>query len=861
MEKVNNTLKKNIISIMKLAFIGLIVLFVIISITKEIKSVNLAETLLLIRNFSNFSILFLIILGILAVSSITLYDFLIVKYLKLDIKPLVIFNISYLASTINNVSGLGGLTGASIRSMLFKKNTNSKDEIIDYNLLLIPSTAIGLPIMALISLIKYENFSNVFDQYKILILALIGFFIYLVIYPFIDKIFYNRINKVKIEINHRVRYILKFKLLIVSTIEWLLAYSLFLYILKNFNSDINIFTVFSVFTLGSIAGIVSMLPGGVGSFDIVILAGLQGSGLSTEHILASLILYRVFYYIIPLLIGVVLTLVIQTQSEDSSIKILKFEKIQGIITYTTGITNLLLSILVFLSGIILLTSALIPSLTDNLKLATKLLSFPILHLSRQLSISVGILLLVISKDIRMKVKRAYKSTWWLLAFGVIFTFTKGFDFEEAIFLIFVMILLRLSKESFYRKSLPFDPFSRIIISVIGLVGIIIYTKLSHIILLDFFKAENIKNIIIKGFVNYKTNGIIPYISLILFLVIWELTKQRIDKDDRYEKLNEEKLADYLQDNQGSYLTHLAYLGDKHIFFSSDDVVFLYEKAYKTIVILGDPIGDYEKFSTAIDEFHNFIDEYGYKSVFYEVSENLLSLYHEQGYYFFKLGETALVDLKTFNISHPSSRDFRNKLSRFKRDGYTFQMLEKNSVDEEFYSQLKEISDEWLDNRSEMGFSLGFINKEYINKSKIGIIKNNETGLIIAFASLIPKYDNENSISIDLMRFRKEVPSNTMEFLILNLILTLQTLNYKTLNLGMAPLSNVGENKNAHIKERIAHIIFTNIKSIYNFNGLRKYKEKFNPQWEGRYLAYEDITSLPTSLIESALLIHSKNKRN
>lgn len=119
MEKINITLKKNLVSIMKLAFIGLIVLFVIISITKEIKSVNLAETLLLIRNFSNFYILFLMILGVLAVSSITLYDFLIVKYLKLDIKPLVIFNISYLASTINNVSGLGGLTGASIRSMLF----------------------------------------------------------------------------------------------------------------------------------------------------------------------------------------------------------------------------------------------------------------------------------------------------------------------------------------------------------------------------------------------------------------------------------------------------------------------------------------------------------------------------------------------------------------------------------------------------------------------------------------------------------------------------------------------------------------------------------------------------------------------
>lgn len=126
--------------------------------------------------------------------------------------------------------------------------------------------------MAIISLIKYENLSNLLATYKILIVALIGFLIYLVIYPFIDKILYKRMKKIKVHINDSVRYILKFKLLIVSTIEWLLAFSLFFYILKNFNNNLDIFKVFSIFTIASIAGIVSMLPGGVGSFDIVILA-------------------------------------------------------------------------------------------------------------------------------------------------------------------------------------------------------------------------------------------------------------------------------------------------------------------------------------------------------------------------------------------------------------------------------------------------------------------------------------------------------------------------------------------------------------------------------------------------------------
>ena len=857
MQNIKESFKKNAISILKLTFVILIVLFVLVSITNEIKSVNLAETVILIRNFSNTSIILYILLGLIAVSSITLYDFIISSYLKMDIKPLVVFNVSYLASTINNISGLGGLTGASIRAVLFKKGVNNKDDITDYNLLLIPATAIGLSVMALISLIKYEYIKHIFEAHSILLLALIGFFIYLVIYPFIDMIFY-KIKKTTKDLNTKARYILKVKLLLVSILEWTLAYTLFVSLIKGFDNSISMFTVFGIFTLGSIAGIISMLPGGVGSFDLVAIVGLQHYGLPNENILAALILFRTFYYIIPLLTGIIFTLIIQTQSEKSSVKIFKLDKLQGIINQTSSITNLLLSVLIFLSGLVLLTSALVPGVAERIKIATKLLSFPILHFSRQASISIGVLLIVVSKDIRMKVKRAYTLTWWLLLLGTLFTFTKAFDFEEAIFLILVLILLRMSKNSFYRKSLPFDWFSTIIISIIGLVGVVIYTKLSHIIFLDFFRIKHFKGLLSNGLLNYRTNGIIIYISLLGFLLLWEYTKERIVADTRYEALKEEKLNNFLENNIGSYETHLIYLGDKHLFYASSNKVLLaFEKSHNIIVVLGDPIGDENYFSEAIVEFQKFIDEYGFKSAFYEVRESLMALYHQHGYYFFKLGETALVDLKNFNISSSTSRDFRNVLSRFKRDGYEFELLEANSIDDNLFSTLKDISDEWLEGRNEMSFSLGTMDHKYLNRSQVGLIKSIKTGNIIAFVSLMPKYDKGKSTSIDLMRFKKDVPSNTMTFLILNLIILLKEKEYEILNLGMAPLSNVGDEKNAHFKEKIAHIIFKYGKNIYSFGGLRNYKEKFNPIWKGRYLAYEDLTLLPTSLIEATMLIHSK----
>lgn len=50
-----------------------------------------------------------------------------------------------------------------------------------------------------------------------------------------------------------------------STLEWLLAYTLFAIIIRHFNQTINLFAILSIFSLGSIAGVISMLPGGVGS--------------------------------------------------------------------------------------------------------------------------------------------------------------------------------------------------------------------------------------------------------------------------------------------------------------------------------------------------------------------------------------------------------------------------------------------------------------------------------------------------------------------------------------------------------------------------------------------------------------------
>lgn len=52
MDKLKDFLKRNGVSILKISFVVLIVIFIITGITKEIKSIDFAETTMLIRSLS-----------------------------------------------------------------------------------------------------------------------------------------------------------------------------------------------------------------------------------------------------------------------------------------------------------------------------------------------------------------------------------------------------------------------------------------------------------------------------------------------------------------------------------------------------------------------------------------------------------------------------------------------------------------------------------------------------------------------------------------------------------------------------------------------------------------------------------------
>nr|WP_291636777.1 bifunctional lysylphosphatidylglycerol flippase/synthetase MprF [Clostridium sp.]MBK5236813.1 bifunctional lysylphosphatidylglycerol flippase/synthetase MprF [Clostridium sp.] len=852
-------------NILKVTFSILIVFLIYFEGKKELSSLNLAASLSLLRSSDPIKLFLFFITGSVAVSCMTLYDYFIIKNLKYNISLLKTWRISWISNTFNNFLGFGGLTGAGIRTMLYKEENVSNKECLFINVLLVPATTTGLSLLALLGIFNILPIRPILAEHKWFSIAVFSFAIYLFVYLLLFKIKWIRTKVLPEGISVNNSAPLRLELIFASIFEWTGAGLFFWYICSNFTSNISPLQVFSILTVAASVGILSMVPGGLGSFDLVSILGLQLVGASPSAALAILFIYRVFYYVIPWILGAIMAIIgMITKKQEEVVavpslfnKFLTFPK-ENIYLSNFGIWTL--SLMIFVSGIILLISAATPSITGRFELLSDFTSLPVMHISHRISIAIGLMLLVLSWRIKEKLKRAFKWTLFLLILGALSTFIKGLDFEEAIFLLIVALLLWLSKSRFYRESAPIKKRTLALYLLITATSIFLYAMLGNSIHANFLKSNEPFYILTVNPRAFVKNAIFAFILCWIFLAFLLSTSFNTKFNTKPEDKDIEKLKQFLKKYKGNFLTHLIFLKDKNLYWAQNDQVLLaYADISNKLVVLGDPIGDPLLFKNAIEDFQTFADKFGHTPVFYQVSEKYFPHYHENGYYFFKLGEEAVINLDTFTLSGSGhNKSLRSAKSRLEKDGFKFEILNP-PFSNDMVSEVKLISDIWLGKRKEKGFSLGFFNEDYIQTSPVAVFKNNNDK-IVAFATIMPVYD-EISLSVDLMRFDHNVcPNGTMDALFVNLILWSKEHNFKYFNLGMAPLSNVGLAPFAHEQEKFAKFVYKFGNYWYKFSGLRNYKEKFHPDWEPRYLAYPKFISLPTLLIELAILISKDIKK-
>ena len=168
-------------------------------------------------------------------------------------------------------------------------------------------------------------------------------------------------------------------------------------------------------------------------------------------------------------------------------------------------------------------------------------------------------------------------------------------------------------------------------------------------------------------------------------------------------------------------------------------------------------------------------------------------------------------------------------------------------------ELRQVSDAWLAEKAarEKGFSLGFFAPDYLRACPVAVVRRESR--IVAFANLWFGAGHEE-LSVDLMRNRPESPPGLMDYLFVELMLWGSREGYRWFNFGMAPLAGLEDRTLAPLWHRAGAFVFRHGQHFYGFEGLRQYKQKFEPKWTPRYLACPGGLVLPVVLVSLAALV-------
>ncbi|ALS00709.1 hypothetical protein ATZ33_04780 [Enterococcus silesiacus] len=829
---------KDHLSYFKSIFIFSVVIIVfreLLSISKTISFEQLSD---IFQDLAIWKIALMLLIGLVAVSPMIGYDIILNKILKQKPKKVFLIESSWMINTINNIAGFGGLVSIGLRSEFYGKEKDGKKVVQALSKILIFLMS-GLSIYSLIAffLVLFGHTNDYLQQYWIWLIGGGLYFPVVLIASLIRKDEYIG------DIDNQTRA----GLILTSFLEWTGVLGSFILIGMLMGVKMNPLQIIPLFIAASVIGIVSMIPGELGSFDIMMIVGLSALGINREVVIAWILLYRLFYYIIPFMIGALFFVKNLSHSLNT--------RYSGIPRdLATELAHKFVVFLMYFSGIMIVLSATIPEAFSQINWLRKLnpLSF---HLITQLpAILLGFLLLITGRGIAARVKRAYLPTIGLILVTLGYTFVKDFSWGILIFLCLLLVIVIFSKRELFREQLV---YSWEMITVDGLIFLaltILYIVIGvynlptfphhkrHFISFLFFPSEKIW---FSGFIG------ILLVTLFSYLFIRYLEGSRYKMGSA---LDEERALTLLTTYGGNTDSQLIFLRDKEMYFYTDqnneDTVLLQFKTLNNkCIVMGDPSGKKEDFSVAVEQFINEADQWGYLPVFYEASEEVVMFLHEFGYDFIKMGEEAHVDLPTFTLSGKKMKSERAVMNRFTKENYRFEVLSP-PFSSELIQELKQVSDEWLGSRKEKGFSLGFFSESYLQRGKIAVAKNQEDQ-IVAFANIMPTYTKEEG-TIDLMRYSKKAPSGVMDYLFISLFNYMNDEGFAYFNLGMAPLSNVGTSKKSFLQERIAYLVYEFGSRFYSFRGLRDYKEKYAAKWVPRYTLYSRDSFIAYVMI--ALLI-------
>jgi phosphatidylglycerol lysyltransferase len=617
---------------------------------------------------------------------------------------------------------------------------------------------------------------------------------------------------------------------LIGWLDWLLAGLAFLACLHSTGAEVADVDSIRDFFIGQTIGLASLVPGGFGSSDAFWIAHLP---LPAGVTAAALVAYRLVYYIVPWAAASLVLLSWATRRASRRVEL----------------ARRMLAGLVAASGALVLVATAVPAFS-RLEPLSQIVPLPIVEVSHVAAALTGVLLLILARGLAKGYRAALGATIIVLLLAAVSAVLKGLEYEEALILTGLAIAA-WSQAPLFDRAAGVDWFTGrdLAVAAVALflflgVGAFTYRitpaalpRVKHF----GYQFERARYLRTAATLALAVAAGAVYVLLRVPVRFTRLAKPDIDRT----------LELHAAIGQGTSAMTVAN-SDKAVFRFGDRGFCLYRTIGPYLVVSGDPVvasaEEREELLTALFAYAAEIDR---RPLFYQVSLDWIPPLHDRGYAFFKLGEEAQVPLARLTLEGPPGKLYRQILRRGERDGLRMRILAPYEIPA-VLPMLREISDQWLaaKGQRERQFSIGFFDEAYLQRFPCAVVEGPEG--ILAFANLL-RGPRRGELSVDLMRYRTDGPS-VMDFLFVSLFLYGKEQGYKRFNLGMAPLASVGQFQGAHARERLAKVLFQHGENWYNFQGLRFYKEKFDPDWVPRYMAYQNAWEWPAAIANVSALV-------
>ncbi len=590
--------------------------------------------------------------------------------------------------------------------------------------------------------------------------------------------------------------------------------------------DVSFPAVLAVFSVAIGAGVLSHLPGGVGIFETIVVGAL-GTRLPIDGVISALLLYRIIYYVVPLIVAVLAMIVTEARRATLASPALT--------AAVSGITPIVLGTLTIVLGAMLVFSGVTPPADTRLDLMAAFIPLPLVEGAHFVGSVIGVFLIVSGRGLVHRLDGAWWLTMVITALSIPLALLKAVAVGEALLFAVLIVGLFASRHLYTRPaSLLHDRLSPAwwvcIAAILALaLGILFFVykevPYSHDLWWQFEMSEAAPRSL-RAAVGI---GLVTAV-----LATWLLTRP---PSGRIGAPTAEDMARAVAilSNCEHASANLVRMGDKQLMFSEDGEAFLmFAKRGRSWISLSDPVGPEASRRELVWRFIEIAREHGGRAVFYEVPVESLGMYADAGLSAFKLGEEAVVQLSAFDIKGTRRGNLRNAINKAEREGVTFDVLPPEDVPA-IIDELAAVSQNWLDARKarEKTFSMGAFDRDYVASQPVAVLR--KAGRIFAFATLMVSGDNRDA-AIDLMRFEPKSQNGTMELLFTRVLLHFKAAGFATFSLGMAPLSGLSESPMAPLWHKLGRAAFEHGNAFYNFHGLRAFKTKFDPVWEQRYMA-------------------------